>query len=135
MSRAGGLARSSWPISGTLITLEPNRSLEHLPLGRDRAFFHVLSGEVTVTGRAVRAGHIAWSDPVPQATASVITLTAGDRDQASAVMVYSGLPIGQPVAMGGPFVMNTKTEIMQAFNDFHSGKFGEIPRRARLKYL
>ena len=130
-----GPALTHWPISGTLITLEPNRSLEHPLPGPDRAFFYVLSGEVTVAGRAVRAGQIAWSDPVPQATASVITLTTGDRDQASAVMVYSGQPIGQPVAMGGPFVMNTKTEIEQAFHDFHSGKFGDIPRQARLKYL
>jgi redox-sensitive bicupin YhaK (pirin superfamily) len=42
--------------------------------------------------------------------------------------VYSGQPIGQPVAMGGLFVMNTKAEITQAFNDFHTGKFGHIPR-------
>ena len=85
---------------------------------------------MTVAGHAVRAGQIAWSDPVRQATASVITLTTGDRDQESAVMGHSGQPIGQPVAMGGPFVMNTRTEITQAFNDFHSGKFGDIPRRA-----
>jgi hypothetical protein len=31
--------------------------------------------------------------------------------------------------MGGPFVMNTKTEITQAFSDFHSGEFGDIPAR------
>jgi quercetin 2,3-dioxygenase len=30
--------------------------------------------------------------------------------------------------MGGLFVMNTKAEITQAFNDFHTGKFGHIPR-------
>ena len=134
ISGDAGPALNNWPISGTLITLEPSRSLEHLLPGRDRAFFYVLSGEVTVAGRAVQAGKIAWSDPVPQATVSVITLATGDGDQPSAVMVYSGQPIGQPVAMGGPFVMNTKAEITQAFNDFHSGKFGDIPRQARLKY-
>jgi quercetin 2,3-dioxygenase len=130
-----GPALNNWPISGALITLEPNRSLEHPLPGRDRAFFYVLSGEVTIATRAVRAGQIAWSDPMPQTTASVITLATGDRDQPSVVMVYSGQPIGQPVAMGGPFVMNTKAEITQAFNDFHAGKFGDIPRQARLKYL
>jgi redox-sensitive bicupin YhaK (pirin superfamily) len=129
-----GPARNNWPVSGTLITLEPSRSLKHLLPGRDRAFLYVLSGEVTVAGQAVQAGKIAWSDPVPQATASVITLTASDGDQPSAVMVYSGQPIGQPVAMGGPFVMNTKAEIAQAFNDFRAGKFGDIPHQARLKY-
>jgi redox-sensitive bicupin YhaK (pirin superfamily) len=130
-----GPALNNWPISGALITLEPNRSLEHPLPGRDRAFFYVLSGEVTIATRAVRAGQIAWSDPMPQTTASVITLATGDGDQPSVVMVYSGQPIGQPVAMGGPFVMNTKAEITQAFNDFHAGKFGDIPRQARLKYL
>jgi redox-sensitive bicupin YhaK (pirin superfamily) len=85
---------------------------------------------VTVAGHAVHAGQIAWSDPVHQDCASAITLATGDGDQPSVVMVYSGQPIGQPVAMGGPFVMNTKTEITQAFNDFHSGKFGDIPRPA-----
>ena len=72
---------------------------------------------------------------MPHATASVIDLSGRDGDQPSTVMVFSGEPIGQPVAMGGPFVMNTKAEITQAFNDFHSGKFGAIPRRARLKRL
>jgi quercetin 2,3-dioxygenase len=130
-----GPALNNWPVSGTLITLEPNRRLEHLLPGRDRAFFHVLSGEVTVAGRAVQAGQTAWSDPVPEATASVITLATGDADQPSVAMVYSGPPIGQPIAVGGPFVMNTETQITQAFNDFHAGKFGDIPRQARLKYL
>lgn len=130
-----GPALNNWPISATLITLEPGRSLEHLLPGRDRAFFYVPSGEVTVASRPVRAGQIAWSDPVPQAAVSVITLAAGDEDQPSVIMVYSGQPIGQPVAMGGPFVMNTKAEITQAFYDFRAGKFGDIPRQARLKYL
>jgi len=49
-------------------------------------------------------------------------------------MAYSAQPIGQPVVMGGPFVMNTETEIARAFSDFHSGKFGGIPRQARVKY-
>jgi quercetin 2,3-dioxygenase len=132
---AAGPALNNWPITGTLITLEPGRTFEHLLPGRDRAFFYVLSGEVTVAGQPLRAGQIAWSAPVSEVTASAIRLAARDGDRESVVMAYSGQPIGQPVAMGGPFVMNTKTEITQAFNDLHSGRFGDIPRQARLKYL
>ena len=130
-----GSALTNWPVSGTLITLEPGRSLEHVLPARDRAFFYVLSGEVTVGGRAAAAGQIAWSDPVPQSGASVIALATRDGNEPSTVMVYSGQPIGQPVAMGGPFVMNTQAEITQAFTDFRAGKFGDIPRQARLRYL
>jgi redox-sensitive bicupin YhaK (pirin superfamily) len=42
------------------------------------------------------------------------------------------LRTGQGVYAGGPFVMNTREEIEQAYRDFHSGKFGSIPRHTRL---
>ena len=91
-----------------------------------------MSGDVTIAGHDLRAGQIAWSDPVPRVVVSAINLATGDGDEPSVIMAYSGQPIRQPVAMGGPFVMNSQAEIEQAFRDFHSGKFGEIPRQARL---
>lgn len=127
-----GPALNNWPISGALISLEPNSELEHLVPAPDRAFFYVMSGDVTIDGHDLRAGQIAWSDPVPRVTVSAINLATGNADEPSVIMAYSGQPIRQPVAMGGPFVMNSQAEIEQAFRDFHSGKFGEIPRQARL---
>jgi len=131
---ASSPALNNWPIRGTIITLEPNRSHEHMLPGHDRVFFYVLSGELIVGGRVVRAGQVAWSDPLPRAAGSRITVATGDGDQPSVVMVYSGQPIRQPVVMGGPFVMNTNAEIIQAFMDFQTGKFGDIPRQGRLEY-
>lgn len=129
-----GPAVNEWPIAGALITLEPGRHLDHVLPGKDRAFLYVLDGRFTIAGRDVGAGQIAWSDPVPGALVSSIGLATGEGDAPSTVMVYSGEPIREPVAFGGPFVMNTMAEINQAFRDFHSGKFGDVPRQARLKY-
>ena len=38
-------------------------------------------------------------------------------------LLISGKPIGEPIARGGPFVMNTKQEILQAVEDYHNGNF------------
>lgn len=135
--QVGGLigpAVNEWPISGAIITLEPGRRLDHVLPARDRAFCYVLSGPVTIAGRTVTAGQIAWSDPVPSARTSSIAVETADGESPGVVMIYSGEPIREPVALGGPFVMNTQAEIAQAFRDFHSGQFGDIPRQARLQY-
>ena len=60
---------------------------------------------------------------------SVASLGEGERVVATAgpegarLLLLAGRPIGEPVAWGGPFVMNTREEVMQAYDDFRRGRF------------
>lgn len=130
-------ATNQWPITAAMLTFEPNRRYDHVIPAHDRAFVYVLRGEATVASRRVTAGQIAWSEPLAGPldadAVSTLSIATGRGDAHTVAMVYSGRPIGQPVAMGGPFVMNTRTEIDQAFRDYRAGKFGAVPRAARLQ--
>jgi quercetin 2,3-dioxygenase len=60
----------------------------------------------------------------------VIVLGAGERIAATAgrqgarFLLLAGRPLGEPIAWGGPFVMNTREEVMQAFRDYEEGRIG-----------
>ena len=134
VSGVRGQAENHWPIHGSVVTLEPRASVRHELPGDHRAFFFVLAGEASVGGRRLREGEIGWSDPVAGSPAtSHLDVATGDADGLAQVMVYSGRPVGEPITFGGPFVMNTRAEVEQAYADFRSGRFGPVPRQARLQ--
>ena len=49
-----------------------------------------------------------------------------ELEEDSKVMILNGEPLGEPVAAHGPFVMNTRQELMEAFRDFQEGKMGQL---------
>ncbi len=127
-----GPARNQHPIQGAILTVEPGASVDYAIPAAHRAFLYVLDGDVIIGKRRVREGQVAWSDPVGGGTSSLHVSALGS-DRPARVLAYSGTPLREPVVMGGPFVMNSRAEIERAYRDFHSGRFGQVPRRARLK--
>jgi redox-sensitive bicupin YhaK (pirin superfamily) len=128
-----GPALNHVDVQGVLVTLEPAAVLDYPLPAAHRAFVHVLAGRAAVAGRSLDPGQTAWSDPVP-GRESTLRITAPDGPELARLMIYSGTPLGEPVAFGGPFVMNHESEIRQAFADFRAGRFGDVPRLARLAY-
>jgi len=116
------------PISLVHATVSPGARLV-LPWPAEfNALVYVLAGHGTVgpDARPVHTGQLAVHG------AGDAIVVAADRDQESRspnldVLVLGGRPIGEPVAAYGPFVMNTKDELAQAFEDFHAGRLGTIP--------
>jgi redox-sensitive bicupin YhaK (pirin superfamily) len=102
------------------IELAPGASWRHaLPEGHN-AFAYMFEGDGSVgEGEAARA--LASQELAVLIGGPVFQLRAGSSG-ARAILV-AGAPLREPVARHGPFVMNTKQEIMQAFVDFQEGRF------------
>jgi len=116
------------PISLVHATLRPGARLE-LPWPADfNALVYVLAGKGSVGAEAspIRTGQLAVHGP-----GDALVLTADTSQDANApdldVLILGGQPIREPVAAYGPFVMNTREELEQAFEDYHSGKLGSVP--------
>jgi quercetin 2,3-dioxygenase len=109
-------------------TVAPTAALT-LPWRRDfNALVYVLAGHAVVgpDRRPVHTGQLAVLGAGDEIT---VTAAASQESRAPSleVLLLGGRPIREPVAWAGPFVMNTRAEVLAAFADFQAGRLGEIP--------
>ena len=100
------------------IELKKGKNFIYTVPSSHNAFIYLVAGEIKIGNEA--HGKLKSS--------TLINLKNGDKLEISAVekskfLVIAGKPINEPIARGGPFVMNTKQEILKAVQDYHSGNF------------
>ena len=82
--------------------------------------------QVGIDDQPVTGGQLAVFGP-----GDTVTVKGADhqdsRTPALDVVILGGRPIREPIAMYGPFVMNTRQEVMDAFTDHQAGRLGSIP--------
>jgi redox-sensitive bicupin YhaK (pirin superfamily) len=116
------------PMTLVHATLSPGARLS-LPWRADyNALVYVMAGRGTVgeEGRPIESGQLAVLG-----SGTTVAVQAGRSQESRSpnldVLVLGGRPIREPIAWMGPFVMNTREEVMQAFADYQAGRLGSIP--------
>jgi hypothetical protein len=122
---AGKFEKAQGPIKGHNvdpvyfdIELKKGKEFTYEIPSTHNSFIYLIEGEIKIGEKT--------HDKVKDST--LILLTRGENLKVSALsnakfLLISGKPIGEQIARGGPFVMNTKQEILQAIEDYHSGTF------------
>ena len=100
------------------IELEKDKDFNFSLPSAHNTFIYLIEGEIKIGSES--------HDKINGST--LILLTKGEKLKVKGItkskfLLISGKPIGEPIARGGPFVMNTKQEILQAVEDYQSGNF------------
>ncbi|HVT91687.1 MAG TPA: pirin family protein [Bryobacteraceae bacterium] len=119
-----GPAKTFTPVNVFDLRLKKGGRAEiDLPGGHKAAIF-LLKGAVTLNFDQKLEGEAKLAVLSPSGSGAIL-----DAAEDSTLLVLSGEPIHEPVASYGPFVMNTRQELMQAVEDYRSGKMGALSPR------
>jgi redox-sensitive bicupin YhaK (pirin superfamily) len=104
------------------IHIEPNAEwkIPAASAGVNRMLYFYIGDSIQIAGKRIPKYHSIE-------VASDVELQIKNANHDSRILLLQGKPINEPVIQYGPFVMNTKEEIQQAFDDFHKTKFGGWP--------
>ena len=95
--------------------------MQDLP-GSYNGFLYIVEGQGTFGKDNIvgKEGQVLWLERGVDTEQSELTIHATEQLR---VVLYAGQPIGEKVVARGPFVMNSDEEIVQAYQDYHDGKF------------
>jgi quercetin 2,3-dioxygenase len=131
----GGPGATYTPITLAHATIQPGARLD-VPWQRDfNALVYVLSGRGSVgpTGAPIHQGQLAVLGAGDRIAVAADAHQDGNRP-ALEVLLLGGRPIRERVFQYGPFVMNSKAELVEALEDYQAGRFGAIPPGALMPH-
>ena len=104
------------------IKLEPGGTFELTPAGEgvNRTVYYYEGNNLAIGEEKIPHYHSATVDPTE-------SLVFQNGEKLSKILILQGMPIDEPVVQHGPFVMNTRQEIQEAFNDYNTTQFGGWP--------
>ena len=106
------------------ITLPANTDFQQDVIRDHNAFVYVISGNLTVLGDSslqVESRRKSLSKKMLGVLEKGDLLSVSSGDSGARFLLIAGRPLNEPVARGGPFVMNTRDEVLQAYTDFSHG--------------
>jgi hypothetical protein len=117
------------PVTLAHVTVQPGAEVELPWRPEDNALVYVLAGSGTVGAerRPFRLGQLAVHGPGDALRFGADARQPDGGTGALELYLLGGRPIREPVAHYGPFVMNTREEVIQAFEDYQAGRLGTIP--------
>ncbi|SRR5690625_804464 len=117
------------PITLVHATVSPGAELQVPWNPQYNALAYVLAGEgrVGAERRPIGKGQLAVFGPGDALTVAAETVQPRKAEPNLEILLLGGAPIREPVFQYGPFVMNTREEVITAIEDFQAGKFGQVP--------
>lgn len=99
------------------------RFTQPLPAAHN-AFVYVFRESVRIAGTVVPTQQMAILSDAANNNAQGVTIEApADHEEAARVLLIAGRPLAEPIAQYGPFVMNTREQVMEAVEDLRAGRF------------
>jgi redox-sensitive bicupin YhaK (pirin superfamily) len=120
----GTMGPISQPLTDPLyldVSLQPDTEFDEDIVAGHNAFIYVIGGEIKLEDANAKQLSLGRDQLAVLTQGDTVTLRSGN--QAARFLLVAGKPLNEPVARGGPFVMNTDAEIRQAFSDYQRGNF------------
>jgi redox-sensitive bicupin YhaK (pirin superfamily) len=124
LSGVAGPAKTFTPVNLFDVRLNAGNQTELTLRNGHNAAVVLLKGDVIVNG----SQHLQGEAKIAVLSAEGETITL-DAKEDTILLILSGEPINEPVMSYGPFVMNTRDEILQAVSDYQAGKLGHLEAR------